>query len=373
MGEVKQSIEVTNGGKKRRVGKKKGKMAKKRQRMMPQGAENRMKVDKRMRKLFQKRARDYNSDEEGEDEQLQQSAPSTAAAKFKRSDDEFEGGFSDDGEEENQGIEEDEVSEDEDGGIQPGISKFTEGIKAFKLAFKKVVKKSGGDAHVLGLVLSAHKKLLAEKIAEEEEEKKVKGEAKKEKHLVNKAQNAQKGLNPSRAKDEKGMPVELCVPFRTSAVGTSNGFVDGETPAWAPLRDNYMLTNPKLKDWDKMQMDTCANTCFSAQMYICVASLSWFAVGLGWDCVGVGVGVGVQFFIAARNFWKHFLIAEWDIFTVLEGNSGGPLVNVDGEVVGVNIMKVLGADGLNFAVPIDSVSKIIEHFKTNGYAFELST
>ena len=25
-----------------------------------------------------------------------------------------------------------------------------------------------------------------------------------------------------------------------------------EGPAWAPLRDNYMLTNPKLKDWDKM-------------------------------------------------------------------------------------------------------------------------
>lgn len=33
-------------------------------------------------------------------------------------------------------------------------------------------------------MLSANKKLLAEKLAEEEAEKKVKGEAKKEKHLV---------------------------------------------------------------------------------------------------------------------------------------------------------------------------------------------
>ncbi|XP_011069684.1 RRP15-like protein [Sesamum indicum] len=302
MGEVKQSIEVTNGGKKRRVGKNKGKMAKKKQRMMPQGAENRMKVDKRMRKLFQKRAREYNSDEEGEYEQLQQSALSTGVAKFKKSDDEFEGGFSDNSEEENQRIEEYEVSEDEDGGIQPGITKFTEGIKAFKLAFKKVVKKSGGDEEVLGPVLSAHKKLLAEKLAEEEEEKKVKGEAKKEKHLigekghvkpenyldahekfllsvatkgvvklfnaVNKAQTAQKGLNPSRSKDEKVIKKRTKEAFfselgKTSSqsagtgtvvkVGTSNGSVDGETPAWAPLRDNYMLTNPKLKDWDKMQ------------------------------------------------------------------------------------------------------------------------
>lgn len=32
----------------------------------------------------------------------------------------------------------------------------------------------------------------------------------------------------------------------------SSGPVDVEGPAWAPLRDSYMLTSSKLKDWDKM-------------------------------------------------------------------------------------------------------------------------
>lgn len=40
---------------------------------------------------------------------------------------------------------------------------------------------------------------------------------------------------------------------------------------------------------------------------------------------------------------------------------------MDGEVVGVNNMKVLVADGLSFSVPIDSVSKIIDQFKKRGY------
>lgn len=58
---------------------------------------------------------------------------------------------------------------------------------------------------------------------------------------------------------------------------TSGGAADAEGPAWAPLRDNYMLTNSKLKDWDKMPVrytfkayDHCAPVSFGSNYHIIV-------------------------------------------------------------------------------------------------------
>lgn len=286
--------------KKKMMKTKKGMEASRRENPRPK-----VRNSKKMTKLFQKRAREYNSDEDEEenDEPAPEFRPPNPVAvdgEERSTGNSSEGeGANDldarDGEEEEEG---EGGSEDEGDEIQPGITKFVEGCRAFRVAFLKIMKKNVSN-DMLGPVLSGHKKLIAEKLAEEDEERKVKGEAKKEKHLisekghvkpasfldtkekflisvatkgvvklfnaVNKAQNAQKGLNPSRSKDAKALGKRRKEAFYAELRKTSDNpslnaakgakYIESENkdePTWAPLRDSFSLTNSKLKDWDKM-------------------------------------------------------------------------------------------------------------------------
>jgi len=48
------------------------------------------------------------------------------------------------------------------------------------------------------------------------------------------------------------------------------------------------------------------------------------------------------------------------------GNSGGPLVNIDGQVIGINIAIVWGANNLGFAIPIDTAKEIVPQLISGG-------
>lgn len=52
--------------------------------------------------------------------------------------------------------------------------------------------------------------------------------------------------------------------------------------------------------------------------------------------------------------------------TINPGNSGGPLINSSGEVIGINSIKITSAEGIGFAVPINTVKSVIESFSKTG-------
>lgn len=52
--------------------------------------------------------------------------------------------------------------------------------------------------------------------------------------------------------------------------------------------------------------------------------------------------------------------------TINEGNSGGPLINKDGELIGINTVKISEAEGIGFAVPVNIIKPILERLIKTG-------
>lgn len=80
------------------------------------------------------------------------------------------------------------------------------------------------------------------------------------------------------------------------------------------------------------------------------------------NSVTVGVISGVD-----RSINSMYRLLQTDA-AINPGNSGGALVNLKGEVIGVNSLKfaAVGIDNLGFAIPADTVSYVLDHFQRFG-------
>lgn len=105
-------------------------------------------------------------------------------------------------------------------------------------------------------------------------------------------------------------------------------------------------------------------------------------VTVGEEVVAIGNPLGFEFHRSATkgivSGINRTLKVEDDISSVImedliqtdasinTGNSGGPLINSSGEVIGINTVKISSAEGIGFAVPVNVVKPIIEKLVTNN-------
>ena len=93
------------------------------------------------------------------------------------------------------------------------------------------------------------------------------------------------------------------------------------------------------------------------------------ALGRFSNTVTVGVVSGIARQLTARGSLGDTKTYEGAIQTdaaLNPGNSGGPLLNSAGQVIGINVATTLGADNIGFAVPVNALKPILEIFLQEG-------
>jgi serine protease Do len=113
-----------------------------------------------------------------------------------------------------------------------------------------------------------------------------------------------------------------------------------------------------------------SNNLVIGEWAIAIGNPFGFYLGNSEPSVSIGVVSATQRNLVAPNEGgaSYFDMIQTDA-AINPGNSGGPLVNADGEVIGVNssiFSPSGGSVGLGFAIPINRVARVVDDLITHG-------
>lgn len=122
------------------------------------------------------------------------------------------------------------------------------------------------------------------------------------------------------------------------------------------IKDNNELPVLELGDSDKVKL---------GQTVLAIG----YTLGVFQNTVSHGIVSGLARKIAAQQEAGAMEELRGIIQTdaaVNPGNSGGPLINSQGQVIGINVAMVFGAENVGFAIPINKAKKDLEDLRKYG-------
>lgn len=139
-------------------------------------------------------------------------------------------------------------------------------------------------------------------------------------------------------------------------------------------------TTPATYLWGDGALDIALLKANKPLPYLATAPLE--NVAIGDDVLAVGTPLGLEFqhtftkgIVSALN--RTIELSSLGGYTtymqnmiqhdasINSGNSGGPLINNQGKVIGINSLKASDAEGIGFAIPIETATAAIEHIIPN--------
>jgi len=160
---------------------------------------------------------------------------------------------------------------------------------------------------------------------------------------------------------------------------TNHHVIENATKSYVTLKDGQSLSASYI--WSDKNLDI-AIIKIDAQNLTFAALGDSSALRVGESVIAIGNPLSLQFqrtvtagIVSALN--RTIALSENGETTYMEdliqtdasinsGNSGGPLINSSGEVIGINTIKVTTAEGMGFAIPINITRPIIDKIIKEG-------
>lgn len=144
------------------------------------------------------------------------------------------------------------------------------------------------------------------------------------------------------------------------ALEDSPSFYEARVVHSDPIADIAVL---ELEDWDKFKSENTFGHLRLANKDDLTLTEEVYAIGNPWGLAWT-ISKGILSAIDRRPSSSPKILLQTDAH-VFQGNSGGPLLNYHGEVIGVNSLMMANEGGsYGFALPVRMLEKVLSDFET---------